>query len=186
MRLENGISFLRTERARKRMRRDGFILHLFAGQKEGCTLQRAWQQAGGQDWQLLEMDVVRGEDQDLLKPKVYGGLMRAVLEGRIKAAVGGPNCRTRSVLRHYPIEGNPQAPRPVRNWGGGEFGSKHLTHQERQQVIEDDLLLWRMIFIYMVATFAARARGTSRPAVQSGTAGIPQALHARSGELLGH
>ena len=73
--------------------------------------------------------------------------------------MGGPNCRTRSVLHHYPIEGNPQAPRPVRNWGGGEFGSKHLTHQERQQVIEDDLLLWRMIFIYMVATFAARARG---------------------------
>ena len=146
-------------RARKRMQRDGFILHLFAGPNEGCTLQRAWQQAGGQDWQLLEMDVVRGEDQDLLKPKVYGGLMRAALEGRIKAVVGGPNCRTRSVLRHYPIEGNPQAPRPVRNWGGGEFGSKHLTHQERQQVIEDDLLLWRMIFMYMVATFAARARG---------------------------
>ena len=146
-------------RARKRMQRDGFILHLFAGPNEGCTLQRAWQQAGGQEWQLLEMDVVRGEDQDLLKPKVYGGLMRAALEGRIKAVVGGPNCRTRSVLRHYPIEGNPQAPRPVRNWGGGEFGSKHLTHQERQQVIEDDLLLWRMIFIYMVATFAARARG---------------------------
>jgi len=108
------------------------------------------------------MDVVRGEDQDLLKPKVYGGLMRAALEGRIKAVVGGPNCRTRSVLRHYPTEGNPQAPRPVRNWGGGEFGSKHLTHQERQQVIEDDLLLWRMIFIYMVATFAARARGELR------------------------
>ena len=149
-------------RARKRMQRDGFILHLFAGPNEGCTLQRAWQQAGGQEWQLLEMDVVRGEDQDLLKPKVYGGLMRAALEGRIKAVVGGPNCRTRSVLRHYPIEGNPQAPRPVRNWGGGEFGSKHLTHQERQQVIEDDLLLWRMIFIYMVATFAARARGELR------------------------
>ena len=62
-------------RARKRMQRDGFILHLFAGPNEGCTLQRAWQQAGGQEWQLLEMDVVRGEDQDLLKPKVYGGLM---------------------------------------------------------------------------------------------------------------
>ena len=29
-------------------------------------------------------------------------------------------------------------------------------------------------------------RRTSRPAVQSGTAGIPQAIYARSGELLGH
>ena len=57
-------------------------------------------QVGGQDWQLLEMCVVRGEEQGLLRPRAYGALLRAALEGKIKT--GGPNCRTRSVLRHCP------------------------------------------------------------------------------------
>ena len=101
-------------RMRKKMKRDGFLLHLFAGADEGFTLQRAWQQAGGKDWQLLEIDLVRGEEQDLLKPRLYGALLRCALEGKLKAILGGPNCRTRSVLRHYPVEGQPGAPRPVR------------------------------------------------------------------------
>ena len=121
------------KRTRKRMKRDGFVLHLFAGSEEGHTLKRGWQQAGGQDWQILEVDQVRGEGQDMLATTPYGSLLRAALEGKIKGIVAGPNCRTRSVLRHYPIEGNPQAPRPVRSWGGGEFGAEGLTEEEGEE-----------------------------------------------------
>ena len=155
------------KRTRKRMKRDGFVLHLFAGSEEGHTLKRGWQQAGGQDWQILEVDQVRGEGQDMLATTPYGSLLRAALEGKIKGIVAGPNCRTRSVLRHYPIEGNPQAPRPVRSWGGGEFGAEGLTEEEKKQVREDDLLLWRTIFLYVVAVYAARARGESMDPVLS-------------------
>ena len=150
------------KRMRKRMKRDGYLLHLFAGPDQGFTLHRAWHQVGGEGWQLLEVDVERGEEQNLLKSKLYGGLMRTALEGKIRAIIGGPNCRTRSVLRHIPVEGHPEAPRPVRQWGGEEFGKKDLTDQEREQVRGDDLLMWRMLFLQMVSTYAARARGATK------------------------
>ena len=150
------------KRMRKRMKRDGYLLHLFAGPDQGFTLHRAWHQVGGESWQLLEVDVERGEEHNLLKSKLYGGLMRTALEGKIRAIIGGPNCRTRSVLRHIPVEGHPEAPRPVRQWGGGEFGKKDLTDQEREQVRGDDLLMWRMLFLQMVSTYAARARGATK------------------------
>ena len=150
------------KRMRKRMKRDGYLLHLFAGPDQGFTLHRAWHQVGGESWQLLEVDVERGEEHNLLKAKLYGGLMRTALEGKIRAIIGGPNCRTRSVLRHIPVEGHPEAPRPVRQWGGGEFGREDLTDQEREQVRGDDLLMWRMLFLQMVSTYAARARGATK------------------------
>ena len=150
------------KRMRKRMKRDGYLLHLFAGPDQGFTLHRAWHQVGGESWQLLEVDVERGEEHNLLKAKLYGGLMRTALEGKIRAIIGGPNCRTRSVLRHIPVEGHPEAPRPVRQWGGGEFGKEDLTDQEREQVRGDDLLMWRMLFLQMVSTYAARARGATK------------------------
>ena len=150
------------KRMRKQMKRDGYLLHLFAGPDQGFTLHRAWHQVGGEGWQLLEVDVERGEEQNLLKSKLYGGLMRTALEGKIRAIIGGPNCRTRSVLRHIPVEGHPEAPRPVRQWGGEEFGKKDLTDQEREQVRGDDLLMWRMLFLQMVSTYAARARGATK------------------------
>ena len=150
------------KRMRKRMKRDGYLLHLFAGPDQGFTLHRAWHQVGGESWQLLEVDVERGEEHNLLKSKLYGGLMRTALEGKIRAIIGGPNCRTRSVLRHIPVEGHPEAPRPVRQWGGGEFGKEDLTDQEREQVRGDDLLMWRMLFLQMVSTYAARARGATK------------------------
>ena len=145
---------------RKRLKREGFILHLYAGGKEGFTLQRAFKQVGGDEGMMLEVDEKRGSGHDMLSDsQVYPSLLRAALEGKLKAILGGPNCRTRSVLRHFPVEGNPDAPRPVREWGGGEFGKAGLTPKEEAQVRDDDLLLWRMIYLYMVAHYMAQARG---------------------------
>ena len=80
----------------------------------------------------------------LLDNGVYAGLMCAVLHDKVEGIIGGPNCRTRSVLRHYPKEG---APRPVRKWGGEEFGLNDLTKEEKKQVTEDDILLWLPLFV---------------------------------------
>ena len=52
-------------RTRKRMQRDGFMVHLFAGEDSGFTLARAWQQQGGQASSLLEIDIKRGSQHDL-------------------------------------------------------------------------------------------------------------------------
>ena len=158
----NGVPVNR--RLRKRMKRDGAIVHLFAGEDTGFTLQRAFTQAGGPEGKMLEVDLKRGGDHDLLKAEgIYASLLRMALEGKILALIGGPNCRTRSVLRHYEIPGNPEAPRPVRRWGGEEFGIEGLSKLEEEMVTEDDILLWRMIFLQIVNQFVAKAHGKKAP-----------------------
>eukprot|EP00435_Cladocopium_sp_Y103_P030730 s947_g7.t1 len=147
-------------RLRRTMRREGYAVHMFAGKSEGFTLGRALQQLGAKDGWLLELDIHRGEQHDLLKDKgAYSGLLRSALEGKLRAIVGGPNCRSRSILRHRPIEGRPDAPRPIRQWGGGEFGKAGLTEVEEKIIEEDDVLLWRMVFLYMISHYVAKARG---------------------------
>ena len=69
-------------RRRRRLSR-GFVVHLFAGEEEGCSLTRAFKENGGDQRMLVEVDLKREKNQDI---------------------VMGPNCRTRSVLRHYPLD----------------------------------------------------------------------------------
>ena len=143
-------------RRRKRMQR-GFVLHLYAGEKEGYTLQRALKEVGGDTTRLVEIDLKRGDNHDMLTGPLYPSLLRAALDGYILGVVGGPNCRTRSVLRHYPLPAG--RPRPVRgvepeNW----FGFPWLDEEEKKQVFEDDVLLYRMVMLYCVAEEARRGR----------------------------
>eukprot|EP00438_Fugacium_kawagutii_P013287 Skav225459 [mRNA] locus=scaffold881:75571:82572:- [translate_table: standard] len=147
-------------RWRKRLQRDGMIAHLYAGEDEGFTLTQAWRQLGGREQKLLEIDIKRGSDHDMLKDRgPYAALLTAALQGKLDAVLGGPNCRTRSVLRHYPIPGQASCPRPVRKWGGQEYGIHDATPFEWQQLQEDDVLMWRMIFLFMISTYMKKAMG---------------------------
>jgi hypothetical protein len=115
---------------RKKWKRDGFVVHLFAGPSEGFTLARAFQQQGSDPEEIIEIDILRGKDHDVLSNDgVFGALLTACFQGKMKGLVGGPNCRTRSILRHFPIPGNPEAPRPIRRWGGEEFGIFDATKE---------------------------------------------------------
>ena len=89
-------------RRRNRMKR-GFVLHLYAGEKDGYTLQRALKEVGGDTTRLVEIDLKRGDNHDMLSGPLYPSFLRAALDGNILGVVGGPNCRSRSVLRHYPL-----------------------------------------------------------------------------------
>ena len=146
-------------RTRKRMKEKGIVLHLYAGPDSGVTLRKAMQQNGVDVSTLLEVDIERGEGHDMLaKEGPYRGLLRAALEGKLEAVIGGPNCRTRSLLRHRPVPGQPSAPRPVRSWEDGqEYGLKVLTEEERIKVQQDDILLWRMIFLFIVGSYVKQA-----------------------------
>lgn len=110
-------------RRRKRILREGGLVHLYAGPDEGYTLGRAFKEVGGDRSTLVEIDILRGEGHDMTMEEPFASLTRMALDGKIRALVGGPNCRTRSVLRHYFIPGGP---RPVRSWEGGEFGNHDL------------------------------------------------------------
>ena len=55
-----------------------------------------------------------GDEWNMLEDDLYTQLLRLAMDDAVEGVVCGPNCRTRSVLRHFPIPGNPEAPRPVR------------------------------------------------------------------------
>ena len=152
--------------ARKRWKRSGIMLHLYAGPDSGFTLRQALKQLGGSVDTLVEVDILRGENHDMLSDQaVYSGLVRAALEGKINALVAGPNCRTRSLLRHIPIPGTPDAPRPVRRWGGEEFGVHDATEEEVKKLHDDDILMWRCLFLYMITAYMRRARKITKEVV---------------------
>ena len=146
---------LNRSRRRRLERMGGAVVHLFAGPQEGYDLSRAYKEQGGDPRDILEYDIVRGAEHDLLANELMSGLMRLALDGRLKALVGGPNCRTRSVLRFYPLE-NRDKPRPVRTLEK-KWGLDDLDPQEEKIVVEDDILLFRFILLYVLADLKAKA-----------------------------
>ena len=50
----------------------------------------------------------------------------------------------------------------VRAWNGGEYGKEDLTEREERMVQEDDILLWRQVFLFIIGTYARRAHGQDR------------------------
>ena len=139
-------------RFKRKELKKGCVVHLFAGPDEGYTLAKAMKTRGFGK-KILEIDILRGEDRNMLgDSRVYKGLLRAVLDGSVHAIVGGPNCRSRSVLRHYQ-----PGPRPLRRWDGEEFGLKDLTVEEQTLVDDDDTLMWRLVFLGIVGDFVKRS-----------------------------
>ncbi|CAJ1452728.1 unnamed protein product [Effrenium voratum] len=152
------LSGLPLNRSRRRKLQEGFVVHLYAGEEEGYTLSRALKEVGGDKTRLVEIDLKRGADHDMMKDEVYAALMGAAFNGLVLGVVGGPNCRTRSVLRHYPLPAG--KPRPVRgvapeHW----FGLPGLDEEEKRQVWEDDVLMYRMIMLYCAAEEGRKNRG---------------------------
>lgn len=147
-------------RMRKRMKKEGMVAYIYSGGEEGFTLSKALEQLGQDSKLLLEVDIKRGPEHDIMMKDSgpYSGLLRAALDGKVRSWIGSPNCRTRSVLRHYPIEGVKTCARPVRAWNGEEYGKKDLTMEEMNDVREDDILLWRLLFLAMVSRYVAEAR----------------------------
>ena len=141
-------------RKRKVWKREGCILHLYAGEREGYTFARAMKEVSGTARQVLELDIKRCDKQDLTKTTCYGALLRLAMDGQISTLIGGPNCRTRSVLRSYP--GGPPL---VRSWGEGEFGKAGISTEEQIKVDYDDELMWKMVLLYVVAKESRKALG---------------------------
>ena len=75
--------------------------------------------------------------------------MRAALDGSLKGVIMGPNSRTRSVLRHYPLAVPGGGPRPVRSWEE-PWGMERNTKEEQTKVYEDDCPMWRGLTLYIV------------------------------------
>ena len=155
---------LGNRRHRKLWKREGMVVHMFSGSTDGYTLKRAFHEVGGDKRLMLELDLLHGKETADLGPegKAYGSLLRLALDGIPKAWVGGPPCRTRSVLRHRVVEGL-DLPRPVRAWGGAEHGLPDLRPSEKQQVLLDDILMMRFVLLYVITDLVRKIRKESQP-----------------------
>ena len=147
---------LNRSRRRRLEKKGGAVVHLFVGPEEGFDLSRAYKEQGGDPRDILEYDILRDEAHDLMNNELMSGLVRLALDDRIKAVVGGPNCRTRSVLRFYPLL-NRAKPRPVRTMEH-RWGLPEMDGGERAIVREDDVLMFRFILIYLLADITAKVR----------------------------
>ena len=80
---ENWKALLGLNRSRRRRleRNGGAAIHLFAGPRDGHDLSRAYRELGGDPRGILEYDIVRSENHDLLSGELMGGLMRLAMDG---------------------------------------------------------------------------------------------------------
>ena len=70
----------------------------------------------------------------------------------MSAVIGGPNCRTTSVLRSY--EGGPPQ---ARAWGNGEeWGKADASTEDLKKVHDDDEMMFKMILLYLVAKYTRK------------------------------
>ena len=129
----------RTRRALQRTQ--NIVVHLFAGESRDIFSEMP------QGWMQLPVDV----KEDLHDPSVFGFLLHLARQGRVRAVVGGPPCRTFSALRHK--EGGPP---PVRGQGVEQWGLKTLSPAQQAAVDRDSLLFLKMFMLTSVARRANR------------------------------
>ena len=143
---------LGNRRMRKLWRKKGMVIHAFSGEDSGYHLKRAFHEVGGDKRLIYEFDKLHGKKEKDFSPQgsAYPTLLRAALDGMVQAWIGGPPCRTRSMLRHLPVNGG-TGPRPLRAWDGEEFGKRDLNMNEKEQVEGDDILMWRFLLLYVVS-----------------------------------
>ena len=105
---------------------------------------------------VLELDIDRKLPyHDVLEDRNFQELLLLAAEGKIRGILGGPNCRTWSILRHFfrlnPKTGKPM-PGVVRGRSQAEvWGKDGITHAQQLDVDNDSLLLLRMLLLFNVA-----------------------------------
>ena len=90
----------------------------------------------------------------------YAFLQSLALTGKLAAVLGGPPCRTYSLSRYMP----PGLPRPVRGRSSNtQWGFEHLTPSEGEAIQEDGALMFRMVWLYLIAEAVAEELGKPKP-----------------------
>ena len=143
-----------TRARRKRLwKSNRWMVHLFSGkEKEGDPLRR-WDGArpsGLEELVYLEVDLARDKAWNVAGGPLYKVLLWAASKGKIEGIFGGPPCRSYSLLRFREVPGL-NLPRPVRSvqepWGK----SRGLTVEEETLVHNDNKLILRMVWLWLVA-----------------------------------
>eukprot|EP00435_Cladocopium_sp_Y103_P060109 s690_g21.t2 len=143
-----------------------FVLVLYAGDDDKFSLKSAMLEKS-QHWpvDIREIDNKRPghqEDHDMLRDQPYSDLCHLALQGKIRGLLGGPNCRTWSILRWFP---KPNAPVPVRGRKPDHiWGLPSNTASEQEDTDNDSILLLRFLVLLTLAHEGAKMRGFPSPA----------------------
>ncbi|CAE7234210.1 RE1, partial [Symbiodinium necroappetens] len=139
---------------RKRWKQASAVaVHLFCGKDRAAWAARA---------EAVHVVLV-DQAEDLMADGTYAALLDLALTGKIKMVFGGPPCRTFSALRNLVTEGQ-DAPRPLRDReGDGRWGRSGLSDWEEWRIRQDVIMIFRMLFLWMVAAAVARLNGDRDP-----------------------
>ncbi|CAE7381446.1 unnamed protein product [Symbiodinium pilosum] len=120
------------------LRSKAIALHLFSGpQKKFWELPR-------QNAHCVCVDI----QENLLDDQTFSFLESMALSGRLCAVLGGPPCKTFSLSRYMP----PGLPRPLRGRSKDtQWGFGHLTPSEKEAITTDGVLMFRMVWLYLIA-----------------------------------
>ena len=130
-------------RKRRRLAKaSNIIVHVFAGENP-----KFWEkQLSTATTEVICVDLIGGCKADLMDRNVYGYLLQLAASGRMRVLLGGPPCRTISALR-FQQDGGPRAVR-TEEW---PYGVPDLSPAEAEMVLNDTVLLFRYLSLYVVA-----------------------------------
>ncbi|CAE7940779.1 RE1, partial [Symbiodinium sp. KB8] len=140
-------------RERKRWKQASAVgVHLFCGRD-----RTAWKSTA-EAAHVVTVD----QAEDIMADDTYAALLDLALSGKVKTVFGGPPCRTFSALRaRGPDDGGP---RPLRTREGDErWGRGDLSEWETWRVRQDTIMIFRMLFLWLVAAAVAKESGTTTP-----------------------
>ena len=174
-----------TRKQRKRlMNSHDWIVHLYAGERDNTPY---FKQATKDGQVFLEIDITRSKSWDLnQRASVYRALIWAACGGRISSLMGGPPCRTWSILRSRPKVGFPGPERDAQHL----YGLDELDPKERLKVNQDTALVAKHLWIWTLAA-CSRSEMLMTPEEQallsSGLARVPlEQFRALVGFLMEH
>ena len=123
---------------RKKLRQAEHVaIHLFSGPQQGW-----WRKAAPKGWEIVCIDL--GHQQDFLSDDLFAFVIQLIKSGKVRSVVGGPPCRTVSVLRSK----NDGGPRQLRSrFGNGRWGIHGLRPFERSMVDGDNQLWLRTLVV---------------------------------------
>ena len=145
--LLKGLAHLNRHKRRALLQAPEWVVHLYAGTpgpKPFASLE-------SRNVALLEFGITRSADQDVLKSPAWRVLLWGAVNGKVSHVMGGPSCKTFSVLRHR--EGGPP---PVRG-PMDLYGLPELPASDRQVVDRDTALFVRQVWLHAVATGGRKA-----------------------------
>ena len=143
----------RHERNKRWKRASAVAVHLF------CGKDRSTWKSHAEAAHVVTVD----QAEDVMADATYSVLLELALSGRIRTVFEGPPCRTFSALRNKAMNVG-EGPRPLRDReGDGRWGREGLSEWEVWRARQDTIMIFRMIFLWMVATATARAHGERDP-----------------------